>query len=251
MHNIYERRVCDWNEYMGAILELTYKNRAKLWYRGHGDCNWNLLPTVKRPPFNITNNEIKNKERILATDFYIEACQRMKNHPTDKAGWISLMQHYGLPTRLLDWSESPLIALYFAVSEDTNSDKDSVIWALNPVLLNSSQGLDACLFPMNYDTVTDFIEPAFRHRKEPNKIIACCSVENDLRMYVQQAAFTVHSTNTPLEQLEGAEKFLHKIIIPKEIKKSFAYQLNLCGFRLSNIFPDIEHISRELKDAFS
>lgn len=245
--DIGERRVESWDEFMDLILKLTYKSKTRLWYRGHSEYDWKLLPTVKRSPFNEGN-----KERFLSTDFYIEACRRMKNTPVDKAGWISLMQHYGLPTRLLDWSESPLIALYFAtVDYKMHESADAVVWVLNPVRLNSVQGYDGYLFPMDYETVTEFLEPAFRERNEPNKIIACCSVENDLRMYMQQASFTVHSSNIPLEQDNLAKEFLYKIVIPKEIKGLFATHLDLCGYKLSNIFPDVEHISKELKEMFS
>jgi len=45
------------------------------------------------------------------------------------------MQHYRLPTRLLDWSFSPLIAAYFAVRETTDADEDACIWALAPSVL--------------------------------------------------------------------------------------------------------------------
>jgi hypothetical protein len=56
--------------------------------------------------------------------------------PDDYFGWLFLAQHYGLPTRLLDWSESPLVALYFAVTEG-HEDHDGCVWALWPGGLNS------------------------------------------------------------------------------------------------------------------
>jgi hypothetical protein len=50
----------------------------------------------------------------------------------DLAGWLSLMQHYRLPTRLLDWSFSPLIAAYFSVNDRFVEPVDACIWALAP-----------------------------------------------------------------------------------------------------------------------
>lgn len=237
----------NWNDFLDIIEGITCEFDAYCWFRGQADEKWQLLPSVKRHPFNQ-----KNKEQYLATDFYIEACRRLKELPVDKAGWISLMQHYGLPTRLLDWSESPLVAMYFALEQiEKFSQTDSAIWALNPQGLNASMGYQGYLFPMDFEIVEEYIKPAFNFEKEPGKIIACCSVENDLRMYIQQSAFTVHSSDQPIERLDTCQNYLRKIIIPSYTKEKFSRQLRLCGFKLSNIYPDIEHISKELKDMFS
>ncbi len=64
--------------------------------------------------------------------------------------WISLAQHYRVPTRLLDWSENPLVALYFAVEVDEDSNGaqvDGRVWALNPLQLNQSSYADAPPLP--------------------------------------------------------------------------------------------------------
>ena len=70
--------------------------------------------------------------------------------------WLTLMQHYGLPTRLLDWSESPLVALYFALSSDEDAKADAAVWVLNPMKLNKKVGYagscqchePSCLIPI-------------------------------------------------------------------------------------------------------
>lgn len=234
-----------WDEYIDKAFELTKINETRLLYRGQADEGWKLLPTVKRPPYNVPD-----RERKLANDFYIEASRRIKEVPNDDTGWISLMQHYGLPTRLLDWSESPLIALYFALV-DYDEHYDSVVWVLNPKRLNAVQGHGSYLYPMNYRTSLKFIAPAFRKKAaETNQVLACRAIECDLRMIAQQAAFTIHSTDTPLEELDNADKFLCKLIIRKTVKAKFAKQLNILGYNLKNIFPDMEHISKELKDKY-
>lgn len=236
-----------WDGYIGKVTELTEVNGFKLLYRGQADEKWKLLPAVKRPPYNVPD-----RERRLANDFYIEASRRVKDVPQDNTGWISLMQHYGLPTRLLDWSESPLVALYFAVSKyNKYPDLDSAVWVLNPRKLNAIQGHGSYLYPMDYRTASKFIAPAF-HKKaaETNQILACRAIEFDLRMIAQQAAFTIHSTDTPLEEIYSTDHFLCKLIINKAVKAKLAKELDVLGYNLKNVFPDMGHISEELKNMY-
>lgn len=157
--------------------------------------DWKLIPSVKRSPY-----DKEQYEQCLTTDFYIETKRRRINTPNNKSGWLSLMQHYGLQTRLLDWSGSPSVALYFATENYKYSQTDGALWVLNPELLNELQGYKKYLFPMDYNTPLEFLEEAFYPTKAKDKIIACCNVEYDLRMYVQQANFTIHDSNIPLKK---------------------------------------------------
>lgn len=67
-----------------------------MWYRGQSDNKWKLLLTVKRKPY-----DKDEYERFLTTNFCIEAKRRMAKVPKDLSGWLSLIQHYGLSTRLV------------------------------------------------------------------------------------------------------------------------------------------------------
>src|SRR5206468_3187827 len=92
-----------------------------IWWRGQADREWELVPSVHRPEF-------RNHEDCLTQDFIRRARTRFGDCPPEGAwpDWLILMQHHGLPTRLLDWSESPLVAIYFAVTE--LADKDGALW---------------------------------------------------------------------------------------------------------------------------
>lgn len=105
-----------------------------MWWRGHSDANWRLTPHVFRPrPDGSSFAEVG-----LISHFKMRARGRLgtSKEPTSEIEWLFLAQHYGLPTRLLDWTESPLIALYFALNAEGYEDCDACLWAVSPTLLN-------------------------------------------------------------------------------------------------------------------
>jgi len=240
------------DDMLDAIAGFNSDHGHYSWFRGQKDFSWSLQPSVMRAPYN------KNKvEQYMATLFYTDACTRMKDHPMhdDMSGWLCLMQHYGLPTRILDWSKSPLVALYFAVQthgeNDPYNEKDAALWLIDPMDLNTDQGYGEYIPPMDYRSVADMLIPVFNDKVPSNgKIIACCSVENDLRMYVQQSTFTIHGTNEPLNGIYCESDIVRKFIIPSEIKPHLRLQLKMLGFHLNTIFPDIEHVASEIKNYY-
>lgn len=238
------------DDLLKTIADFNDEHGHYSWFRGQKDCAWHLQPSIKRPPFNADKYE-----QYMATNFYTETCIRMKDHPShdDMSAWLCLMQHYGLPTRLLDWSESPLVALYFAVQPEGENDKsnnvDAALWLMDPLDLNINQGYGEYIPPMDYRTVSEMLIPVFNDKLPSNdRIIACSSVENDLRMYVQQSVFTIHGTNTPLDVIYCQYNILRKLIIPFDAKSLIRLQLRMLGFKLSTIFPDVEHVALEIKD---
>ncbi|MDO4170428.1 MAG: FRG domain-containing protein [Lachnospiraceae bacterium] len=218
-----------------------------LWYRGHGDQNWDLIPSVQREPH-------FGYEQYLANDFYMKASVTLHEKPDFRnySAWLSIMRHYGLPTRLLDWSRSPLIAAYFAVENwEELQDVDGCIWILSPSKLNVEEGFENYLYSIDSHTALQMIRPAFKkeyvpeNKKVIDKILACYPIEHDMRIYVQQSAFTLHNTNRKLSEIPE-DGLLKKIIIPGKIKERLAYELDIMGISLSHVYPDAQNIAAEL-----
>jgi hypothetical protein len=89
---------------------------------------------------------------------------------------------------LLDWTFSPLIAAYFAVSGgDRNPQEDATIWALVPSELNVHFGYEHYLYPLDAKSIQELINPAFKTVESPQKVAAAMAVEADPRMQCNKA----------------------------------------------------------------
>jgi hypothetical protein len=113
------------------LLVSTLKSDGTYWFRGHADLRWYLAPSAFRYP---TEDE-RARALALLTEFkrVAEIKQTRPPRDNDELGWLQVARHFGLPTRLLDWTESPLISLYFACEDD---ERDGAVFVLNPVDLN-------------------------------------------------------------------------------------------------------------------
>jgi hypothetical protein len=221
-----------------------------LWFRGHRSTTYKVLPTIWRDYYKCDEHNFTNR-------FYARAATRYQSLPSydDDAIWLSLMQHYGLPTRLLDWTRSPLIAAYFALEkyiyDRVSKPEDALIWVLEPHRLNSLGGFGEITPSIDAHMCKAMLAPAFTDKaKENGKVMAVMAAEKDIRMFVQQGCFTIHSDETPLEEQDEGESYLNPLRIPAECVKQMAFEIDVCGFRKGDIFPDLGHLADELKACY-
>jgi hypothetical protein len=238
---------------LGALVDIVASRLADTnrihWFRGQRDATWDLSATVWR--------DYPDEERNLTNRFRSRAAVRHPSAPAyDAAGrWLSLMQHYGLPTRLLDWSRSPLIAGFFALEKYRHNPQmpavDAAIWMLQPHALNEAQQLGEVTPDIDAKMSLGHLVPAFAHTwQEPGTILAVMASEHDLRMFVQQGCFTVHSDRTPLNKRADHERYLEQVLIPAEHVRRMAIELDVCGFRKGDLFPDLANLADELRENY-
>lgn len=227
-----------------------FYGKQPIWFRGQEDSEWPLEPSIHR-------GKLLEKENYVTNDFYIFVNQIEDNAPSkdNYAAWMSLMQHYGLPTRILDWSSSPLVACYFALEKNREKSKNACIWVLVPRKINIQEGFGEYVYPIDAYTVQQMLMPAFKDKvvleeKFVNKIIACHSVKKDLRMYSQQSSFTVHNSQRKLEDICD-DKTLFKFIIPQSCKERMYESINILGISTRFIYPDMEHVSSDVIKKYS
>lgn len=248
-----------------AIKEAHKTLGNRLFWRGHADESWKIQAEVFRPKQDGNNyNELS-----LINNFRAEAESRYSKCPQfdDLAGWLILARHYGLPTRLLDWTKNPLVAIYFAVYEKYNNkadDKDGCLWSLNLELLNSYmisnfkkeeknlQGLVA----LDNNIIKELIIGAFGYKIEKNlpKVLACGTRHMDARVLAQQGSFTIHLDDTDLAEIDktfydgsAPRRWKRKFIIPHAVKKCILFELYGLGIRKSTLFPDLGALAEDLK----
>lgn len=215
-----------------------YFDNRQVWCRGQPKFDWILVPSAHRR-YSVLESQMANHFRHRAPSLY-QACP---SH-LDYAAWLPLMRHYGLPTRLLDWTESICVAAFFATTYKREFG-DSAIWVLSPANLNQLSIGDFIPF-ISDERVKPIAKAAYRTGEYLNITIATLSPMSDHRMAAQLGNFTIHGSPVPLEDHPSSSKFLARIRIPESAHDRIKSDLILLGIRLSNLFPDLEHLAEEV-----
>lgn len=180
------------------------------------------------------------------------ASAHRRQSPT-KFEWLLLARHYGLPTRLLDWSYSPLIALFFAVEDPRYNDSDGCIWALWSTELNLEQLGHHKLVDPSWPHVQEILEVACSGATQGTLPIALAIAARqiDLRMLAQQSTFTMHGNDADVRDIGSTKTILAQCVVPAQCKASIPKLLYRLGISRSMVFPDLAGLSRELIDHLS
>ncbi|MFL5764205.1 MAG: FRG domain-containing protein [Bacteroidia bacterium] len=218
------------------------------WFRGHSDSNYSLLPGLYRQKDKGTIAD----EHQFRHDFKLKAFPFLSDTytpPSNDWDWYFIMQHYGLPTRLLDWSEGALVAFYFAI-RDAKPGKDACVWVLNPFTLNHEVAkIDDAILTHEYYDLSNYLGKVWSKDKMSLYPIAIQPSINSRRIAAQKGCFTLHGDKrVPLEKIESLKSSLVKIEIDKQKIENIREELIMAGITESLIFPELSGLSRELMD---
>lgn len=200
-------------DYATALRGLGAAGLERLfWFRGHRNSGYRLSPSALRV------GSFRDTESIMLKRFMQDAQSFLVDAPTDKWEWLFLAQHHGVPTRLLDWSENALVALYFACEREEPllegvSPSNGDVWVLLPATLNSATGTwtgghaeDLPLFGID-ESLEKYHPLSFTAPQEPRNPVAALATRSFRRISHQWGTFTVTDQQVALEDQPSAETF--------------------------------------------
>lgn len=221
---------------------------GQIWFRGQSVFSWKLQPAFLRKDKNIS-------EFTLITKFKQNASLLIDRTPTTYYDWLFQMQHHGVPTRLLDWTESALTALNFAVDDSNKLKKDGALWILLPTELNKNANIysdENFYIPSFNDIVLENYDPEVFNQEKNTKLlpVAAIASRNNTRMQAQLGVFTIsHRDKTPIEEI-GDQTHIWKYKIPASKKKIIKNELALLGITKFQIFPELSSIGEIIRSEF-
>ncbi len=253
-----EIRVASWaelNEHLFADIwnESIRRFRSDFVYKGMADARWTLRTTLMR-----LGGNFHELEAHLLRNFKKYAMQDAV--PTNSEwNWLAVAQHHGLPTRLLDWTYSPYVALHFATDTVEMFDRDGVIWAVNFVKVH--ERLPRKLRDLlkrersNAFTVEMLDEAAtgLNALEKLSRDVFALFFETpslDSRILNQYALFSLMSSpDAQLDEWLNAhnEDFARRIIIPADLKWEIRDKLDQANITERVLFPGLDGLSRWLR----
>lgn len=208
-------------------LHKAVESYGKRWmiYRGVKDISWGLIPKVGRyPKFKLLSpSELLREEWTILRLFKDQALPYLEFRPEGDWEWLAIAQHYGVPTRLLDWTRNPLVAAYFAVEKP--HEGDSAIYAFRKsTFINTQEHTD----PFSWSKVGKFI---------PTHVTR--------RITAQTGLFTIHPN--PRECFKSSS--IDRLVIRNGdgFRKKLKSTLYKYGFHRGSLFPGLDGLAAHIE----
>ncbi|HKI75384.1 MAG TPA: FRG domain-containing protein, partial [Pseudomonadales bacterium] len=247
-----------WNHLQDLLFEGSWnaeinRHRAPFAYRGVTDAKAELDTSLMR-----LGGPYAELEKHLLRNFRKYAHNLEEQTDNSVWNWLTIAQHHGLPTRLLDWTYSPLVGLHFATADLDGFDHDGAIWKVNyhdcvdqlPTRLRRALddvGGNVFTVEILASAVTTLEE--FDLLSKEDFFIFLDPQSIDARIVNQFAVFSIASNpSTSLDVLLKQTAIeAQKIIIPKEIKWEVRDRLDQANITERVLFPGLDGLSAWLK----
>jgi hypothetical protein len=267
---VAEKRPKSFQDFVALVEDLQGKSDTSLWFRGSGKGTYKLLPSLYRHRSRRSRAELESLERELMTRFRQRSIPFLARPLADEWDMLFFMQHYGIPTRLLDWTENPFIGLYFAVMSCPFSGKmaagkavlsfssDAVVWILDPTAWNRHalrhQGFDRGILTPGDEALQSY-KPLTRFSDMNVQPVAIYGAYNSPRIVAQRGAFTIFGQNTlGMDRTFDEERFptgcLVKVVFEPDALADIRKSILKHGITESVVFPDLEGLAKEINRDF-
>lgn len=259
-----------WIEFMSIALSVGDELRSRgsvAWYRGERDSRWQLKSTIHRYAerrseefrLNIAPNSqewvkyLREECKTAYREFKGEAWPLLAERERSDWGILFAMQHFSLPTRLLDWTESFACAVFFA-QLDRKPEDEASIWVLDPCGLNKQSFGSYGLVALEEGTEPANVDVGLWHPKrlisQEGQLgsIAAVPIYTNPRMVQQRARFTLMGDSSlPLDQQWNGELarrgLIRKLILPTETFRDAEAFLAAAGINAYTFFPDLQGLA--------
>lgn len=270
MSNNTIRHISDFAKYIEKSTD-GYRSSLNLLFRGEGNKAYKLLPSLYREHNNGFFSyqkylEISTEQRIIQ-DFMTNAASYISTiQYEDKFSWVEYAQHFGVPTRLMDWTANPLTALYFACL--SSQDTDGRVYMLNASFYQQISNRNDINKMKGKSIKQEASKMIWNNQKTFPWPILFRPYYFDNRMRVQSSWFMVWGYYTiPLNEIvvkleeAGQGKLirdirekgfsgtvdwegtaLEQVIIPKDCKKQLLHELDRFGVNNASLFPGLDGI---------
>ncbi|MCM3330162.1 FRG domain-containing protein [Bacillus cereus] len=202
-----------------------------------------LLPGGLRKYGGSTRKYIRGDLKFFLDEFKVNSHKYLPlpSDPRNDWEWMIYAQHYGVPTRLLDFTYSHMLSVMFAIENafERSQDGDAVVWFLNPKKLNEKYGHRSDMFNVSEDTISldSYDGPvAIQGRHLNDRITA----QNGVFVYFQD-------NEKPLEESVGEDtEILRKLVIKEDYLKDVLSSLNSMGIGFSHLYPELASVSKDI-----
>ena len=233
------------------VLKDQLDESSVVWFRGQSDSRWKLIPGLGR------KDSAPTAESTLIKRFKQNAVPHLLSKPSSEWEWLILMQHHRLKTRLLDWTESPLVGLFFAVENSGSEQKDATLWCLDPVALNNNANIrfeHSLEIPaFDHDAILENYLPTTIGREKQSSLppIAAIASRSSSRIAAQLGTFTIcHRDFSPIEEV-GDGKHAWRINIPADARPVISEELRHLKHTRLTLFPELDSVAEEAQEMLS
>lgn len=258
-----ETRITAWDDFVASVVDpvlaVTPALQGNYIFRGQSGLEPSYTRICKAVGFDSTK-AIATENAALAR-FIREAYLHVPPVISQNAGvldWWTLMQHYRAPTRLLDWTHSPYVALYFAVADQWNTDGSVWMFKAN-ALIKKSDEKHGVIGPHDLDLHTDRI---LRNPDTPSRLVVIEQTRPTERMLAQQGVFTI-CTHILADHAEAMEAILPaterstegtvsilraKFVISSQAKRDCFRRLHAMNVTAAALFPGLDGVGRSVQE---
>lgn len=263
------------HEFVKLVEKYQRKSSDPLWYRGCGSTKHRLIPGLYRHKQIRSTSGLSKLERDMMVRFKQRSIPFHSQRLDDVWDTTFLMQHYRIPTRLLDWTENPFIALYFALTSanpkldmqgnpeldeegQPQYQRSAAVWMLNPAKWNrhalSHQSFNESVLDPEDECIKGY-KPRGDFKTMNNYPVALYGSHNSPRIVAQRGVFTIFGQKiNSMEYLYSKVKFpqgcLVKIRLAATNISDMRNSLFNYGITESVVFPDLDGLAQEIRRSF-